>query len=225
MSHADRLTVYQTLLAEGLLPLFYHAELEQAKAVVAALAEGGCHLVEFTNRGPFALETFAGLVKHCAQSHPQMMIGVGSLQDAPTAALFAAYGAAFVVSPIFSEEIARLCNRRKLAYLPGCGSLQEIALAEEWGAEIVKAFPGEAIGGPAFIKAVLGPRPWSKIMPTGGVSPDEANLAAWFGAGVACVGIGSQLIRPDWLANQDYQAISALTQRTLGTIQTLRSPG
>jgi 2-dehydro-3-deoxyphosphogluconate aldolase/(4S)-4-hydroxy-2-oxoglutarate aldolase len=223
MARFDRLTVLSTFLEDGLVPLFYHGNLETARCVAAALARAGCNALEFTNRGDFAIEVFSGLVKHCAQNQPQLIIGVGSVEDAATAALFIAHGANFVVGPYFNQEIARLCNRRKIAYLPGCASITEIATAEEWGVEIVKLFPGETIGGPAFVKAVLGPRPWTRIMPTGGVSAEDDNLREWFDAGVACVGMGSHLIRGEWVKGGDYEAIEKHARAILDRILRIRS--
>lgn len=223
MARFDRLTVLNTVLDDGLVPLFYHSDLETAKRVAGALAAGGGRVLEFTNRGDFAIEVFSPLVKHCAQAHPALIIGVGSVEDAPTAAMYIAHGANFVVGPNFNEEVARLCNRRKIAYIPGCGTVNEITRAEEWGAEIVKAFPGTAAGGPGFIKDVRGPRPWSRIMPTGGVSPDEANLRGWFSAGVACVGMGSQLVRNEWVKAGDFDAITETVKRTLALIRQIRA--
>ena len=222
MARFDRLTVYNTLINNGMVPLFYHADVEVAKQIVAALSKGGSRVLEFTNRGDFAIEGFSALIKHCAVHQPEMIIGVGSVEDAGTAALFAAHGAEFVVGPTFNADLARFCNRRKLAYIPGCGSLNEIATAEEWGAEIVKAFPGSAVGGPGFVQAVLAPRPWSKIMPTGGVTPEEDNLKSWFNAGVACVGMGSQLIRSDWIKQGKFDEIEKLTRETLARINAIR---
>jgi 2-dehydro-3-deoxyphosphogluconate aldolase/(4S)-4-hydroxy-2-oxoglutarate aldolase len=223
MARFDRLTVYNTMLADGLVPLFYHPDSALTQQVAGALAKGGCHLLEFTNRGDFALNTFSELVLNSAKTHPDLIIGIGSVEDAATAALYLAHGANFVVGPHFNEEIARLCNRRKIPYLPGCGSVTEIASAEEWGAEIVKLFPAETLGGPDFVKAVRGPRPWTRIMPTGGVSPDEENLRAWFGAGVACVGVGGKLIREDWLKAGDFTAIENHARDILARIQRVRA--
>lgn len=223
MARFDRLTVYNTMLKEGMIPLFYNGKLDISTQVVAALAGGGSHILEFTNRGDFAIEVFSELVKYCAKNHPDMIIGVGSVEDAATAALFAAHGANFVVGPTFSEETARFCNRRKLAYIPGCGNLNDIATAEEWGAEIVKAFPGTSIGGPDFVKSVLAPRPWSRIMPTGGVTPEEDNLRKWFDAGVACVGMGSNLIKKEWLDAGNFEAMQQLTSTILERIQVIRT--
>ncbi len=223
MAHFDRLTVYNTMLEDGLVPLFYHSDLETAKKVAGALSAGGGRVLEFTNRGDFAIEVFIPLIKHCAQAHPTLIVGVGSVEDAPTAALFIAHGANFVVGPNLNEEVARLCNRRKIAYIPGCGSVTEIAQAEEWGAEIVKMFPGTGVGGPGFVKDVRGPRPWTRIMPTGGVSPDEANLRAWFAAGVAAVGMGSNLVRKEWVQAGDFAAIEETMRRTLALIRKIRA--
>jgi 2-dehydro-3-deoxyphosphogluconate aldolase/(4S)-4-hydroxy-2-oxoglutarate aldolase len=223
MARFDRLTVYNTLVGDGMLPLFYHPNAELVKNVAAALAGGGCRLLEFTNRGDGAIEVFKELLQFTAQNHPDMVLGVGSIEDAPTAALYIGYGANFIVGPNFNPEIARLCNRRKIAYMPGCGTVTEIAQAEEHGAEIVKLFPADALGGAEFVKAVLGPRPWTRIMPTGGVSPDEANLREWFNAGVVCVGMGSKLIRGEWLKNGDFGAMQNLAHETLARIKSLRA--
>ena len=222
MAQVDRLTVYNTILADGMVPLFFHADVQTTTRTAAALNAGGSHVLEFTNRGDFAIEVFSALVKHTAQHLPDFIVGIGSIEDAPTAALFIAHGANFVVGPNFNPEIARLCNRRKIAYMPGCGSVSEIATAEEYGAEIVKLFPGGSVGGPDFVKAVLGPRPWSRIMPTGGVKAEAANLRDWFNAGVCCVGMGSDLVRKSWLDSGDYTALIDLTRSTLDTIKGIR---
>ncbi len=222
MARFDRLTVYNTLIGGGMLPLFYHADVGLVKKVTAALAEGGGHALEFTNRGDFAIQVFSELVQDSNKTHPNLIIGVGSIEDAPTAALYIAHGANFIVGPNFNVEIAKLCNRRKIAYMPGCGSVTEIAAAEEMGAEIVKLFPADSLGGADFVKAILGPRPWTRIMPTGGVSPDEANLREWFEAGVACVGMGSKLIRSEWTKSGDFASLSNLVRDTLSSIQTIR---
>jgi len=221
MARFDRLTVYNTMLETRLVPLFYHPDLDVAQQVAGALMRGGGRVLEFTNRGDFAFEVFGPLVKYCAAEHPDLIVGVGSVEDAPTAGLYLALGANFIVGPNFNEEVARLCNRRKVAYLPGCGTVTEIARAEEFGAEIVKIFPGESVGGPDFVKAVRGPRPWTRIMPTGGVTPDEDNLRAWFRAGAACVGMGSNLVRKDWVDARDFGAIEDLMRTTLRRIASI----
>jgi 2-dehydro-3-deoxyphosphogluconate aldolase/(4S)-4-hydroxy-2-oxoglutarate aldolase len=169
-----------------------------------------------------APEVFKELSSYLAKEHPDIILGVGSVVDAPTAAMYIAYGANFVVGPLLNPEIARLCNRRKIAYSPGCGSATEIAQAEELGVEIVKVFPGTSVGGPGFVKSVLGPCPWTSIMPTGGVDASEASITEWFQAGVACVGIGSKLVRKEWVAAGDWEAISNNVRQVLGWIQAVR---
>ena len=223
MARFDRLTVLNTIIADGMVPLFFHPDIDIATQAAEALAAGGSRVLEFTNRGDFAIEVFSALVKHAASHCPQLIIGIGSVEDAATAALYIAHGANFVVGPTFNEEVARLCNRRKIAYMPGCGSLNEIATAEEWGVEIVKTFPGSAIGGPGFVKAALGPRPWMRIMPTGGVTTDDDNLREWFAAGVACVGMGSGLVSSAILKDRDFSTLTTNTRMALDRIAAIRS--
>lgn len=211
------------MIASGLVPVFYHEKLETAKKIVAACAEGDAKLIEFTNRGEKALRVFAGLAEFAEAEYPDLILGTGSVLDAPTAALFIANGSNFIVGPVLNAEVATLCNRRKIAYSPGCGSASEISQAEALGAEIVKIFPGAQVGGPAFIKAVLAPMPWTRIMPTGGVDASEESIRNWFEAGVACVGIGSKLIRKEWVAKGDFAAITKSTKQILHWIQQVRS--
>ena len=219
MARFDRLAVLNKMIDLGLVPVFYNGDVEVAKKIVAACAAGGAHVVEFTNRGDFAPQVFLELSIHFARADPSVILGVGSVIDAPTAALYIAYGANFVVGPILNPEIARLCNRRKIAYSPGCGSASEISQAEELGVEIVKVFPGKSVGGPDFVKSVLGPCPWTRIMPTGGVDATEESIKAWFQAGVSCVGMGSKLIRKDLVAAGNWAEITRLVRQVLNWIR------
>ncbi|MBI5960494.1 MAG: bifunctional 4-hydroxy-2-oxoglutarate aldolase/2-dehydro-3-deoxy-phosphogluconate aldolase [Chloroflexi bacterium] len=217
-----RLHIYNTLLETGVVPLFYHHDLDTAKKIVEACLDGGAKVVEFTNRGDFAYDVFSALAKYYAKARPDLILGVGSVADAPTAALFIAGGANFIVGPSFNPEIARLCNRRKIPYMPGCATLREIAEAEELGVEIVKLFPGETIGGPAFVKALLAPCPWTRAMPTGGVDATQESLQAWFKAGVACVGIGSKLVAKKDVDAGDFAAIAARVKQVRAWIDEAR---
>ncbi len=223
MARFDRLTVLNTVIDIGLVPLFYNDDAQLCKDVIGALVAGGARVVEFTNRGDQALEVFKQLVPHFAKAEPQLILGVGSVVDGPTAALAIAYGANFVVGPMLNAEVARICNRRKVAYMPGCGSVSEISAAEELGVEICKVFPGNQVGGPGFIKAVMGPMPWSRLMPTGGVSLDEANIKGWITAGAVCVGMGSDMVRKEWLAARDFEKITASAKQALQWIREARS--
>jgi len=206
----------------GLVPLFFHSDIEIAKSVTKACYDGGARLLEFTSRGDFAHEVFGALSKYCNQELPDMILGVGSVTDAASASLYMALGANFVVTPVLREDIAIVCNRRKVLWSPGCGSLTEICRAEELGCEVVKLFPG-GIYGPGFIKAVKGPQPWTSIMPTGGVSPTEENLKGWFEAGATCVGMGSKLITKSMVASGDYQGIQSNCEKALAIINSVRN--
>jgi len=220
MAQYTRLEVASQMGESGMVPLFYHPDIEVAKAVLKACYNGGARLMEFTNRGDFALEIFTDLIKFSIKELPGMILGVGSVTDAASASQYMLAGANFVVTPVFREDIAVVCNRRKVLWSPGCGSLTEIAQAEQMGCEIVKLFPGSTYG-PGFVKAIKGPQPWTSIMPTGGVSTEEDNLRGWFDAGVTCVGMGSKLISKEILANKDYQGLEKKVADTLQLIQSM----
>ncbi|WP_425421074.1 bifunctional 4-hydroxy-2-oxoglutarate aldolase/2-dehydro-3-deoxy-phosphogluconate aldolase [Phaeodactylibacter xiamenensis] len=221
MARYSRIEVAVTMAETGLVPLFYHKDTELCKKVLKACYDGGARILEFTNRGDFAHEVFQELNKYALKELPGMMLGVGSVTDAGTASLYLQLGANFIVTPVLREDIAIVCNRRKVLWSPGCGSLTEIARAEELGAEIVKVFPGSTLG-PGFVKAIKGPCPWTSIMPTGGVSPDPDNLKSWFDAGVTCVGMGSKLITQSVLKRGDFDQLTADVRATLDTIQEVK---
>jgi 2-dehydro-3-deoxyphosphogluconate aldolase / (4S)-4-hydroxy-2-oxoglutarate aldolase len=219
MARFSRIEVGLKMKETGLVPVFYNADAEVCKRVVKACYDGGVRLFEFTNRGDFATLIFAELNKWAQQEYPEMIMGVGSVVDEGTAAMYIALGANFIVSPLIDEATARVCNKRKIAWSPGCGTVTEIGRAHELGAEVVKIFPGSEVGGPGFVKAVKGPMPWTSIMPTGGVSPTEENLKLWFEAGVTCVGMGSKLFPKDVLANENYSYITQKCEEALKTIK------
>lgn len=223
MAQYDRMTVLNAILETGVVPVFYHKDVDTTIAIVEACARGGARTVEFTNRGDLAYQVFAGTVRHLIEKKIEVILGVGSIVDAPTAALYIANGTNFVVGPLLNPEVARLCNRRKVAYSPGCGSVSEIAQAEELGVEIVKVFPGKEVGGPGFVKAVLGPCPWTRIMPTGGVESTRESLEAWFKAGVAAVGAGSNLITKELVAAKDWDGLAAKVRQCLDWVKEIRA--
>ncbi len=222
MARFSRIEVALKMKETGMVPVFYHENIELCKEVVKACYKGGVRVFEFTNRGDFAHEVFADLVKFSELECPEMMLGVGSIIDGPTTAQYLQIGANFIVSPIVDEEMAKICNKRKISWSPGCGSVTEIVKAHELGSEVVKIFPGSQVGGPAFVKAVKGPFPYASIMPTGGVSPTEDNLKGWIEAGVHCVGMGSQLFPKEVLANGDFDAITQKCKEALEIIKRLR---
>lgn len=222
MAQYSRIEVATVMNETGMVPLFYHPDIALGKKVLKACYDGGARLMEFTARGDFAFEVFSELNKFAISELPGMIMGVGSITDAGAASMFMQMGANFIVTPSLREDIATVCNRRKVLWSPGCGSLTEINKAEELGCEIVKLFPGSTYG-PGFVKAIRGPQPWTNIMPTGGVTTEESNLKAWFDAGVTCVGMGSQLISKDMLAKKDFKGLEKTVRETLKLIKSLRN--
>lgn len=205
----------------GMVPVFYHKDAEVAKRVIKACYDGGVRAFEFTNRGDFAHEVFAECVKYAATNCPELAMGVGSVVDPATAALYIQLGACFVVGPLFNPEVAPICNRRLVPYCPGCGSVSEVGKAQELGCDLTKIFPGDVYG-PAFIKGMKAPMPWSKLMVTGGVSPTEENISAWFKAGVYCVGMGSNLFPKEKVAAEDWAYITDKCRECINIIKNLR---
>lgn len=204
-----------TLLASApVVPVFYNKDAGVARQVLRACYEGGVRVFEFTNRGDFAHEVFADLVRYARAECPGMAVGVGSVVEPGTAALYMQMGADFVVGPLFNPEVARVCNRRCVPYIPGCGTVSEIGQAQEAGCRVVKVFPGDVLG-PKFVKGVMAPMPWTRIMVTGGVEPTRDNLQAWFGAGAMCVGMGSKLFPADRVQAADWQYIAAKCRECL----------
>ena len=221
MAQFTRYEVLTEIYKSSMIPLFYNDDIEISKKIVQACYQGGARLLEFTHRGDFAHEVFRELISFANHSLPGMILGVGSVSDAASASYYLMNGANFIITPVYREDIAILCNRRKVLWSPGCGSLTEIAKAEEMGADLVKLFPGN-IYGPEFVKAVKGPQPWTHIMPTGGVTTEKTNLKSWFDAGVSCVGLGSKLITKEIIDNQAYEELAKRVEKTLQLIQRLK---
>src|SRR5699024_7958906 len=221
MARFTRIQVASVMKQTGLVPLFYHDDIPTSKKVLKACYKGGALLLEFTNRADFAHQVFGELSKFATAELPEMILGVGSVPDAPAASLYMQLGATFIASPLLQDAIAKVCNRRKMLWGPGCGTVTEISRAEELGAEIVKIFPGSQLG-PGFVKAVKGPQPWTSIMPTGGVTAEKENLKAWFDAGATCVGMGSKLITKQLLRQKDFDGLQKHVEATLSIIQKVK---
>ena len=218
----NKIQVLTAMSETGIIPVFYHKDVEVAKNVLKACYEGGIRAFEFTNRGDFAHEVFTELVKFAAKECPEIIMGIGSIIDAPTATLYLQLGANFVVGPLFIPEVAKVCNRRLVPYAPGCGSVSEVGFAQEAGCDVCKVFPGDVLG-TAFVKGLKAPMPWSMLMVTGGVKPEEANLKGWFDAGVSCVGMGSNLFPGDAIKNHDWKTITELCHNALDIAKKVRN--
>ncbi len=221
MAKYNKIQVLQTMKETGMVPVFYHSDAEIAKKVLKACYDGGVRAFEFTNRGDFAHEVFGELVKYAVKELPGMIVGVGSVVDPATAALYLQLGANFVVGPLFNPEIAPICNRRLVPYCPGCGSVSEVGAAQQLGCDLCKVFPGDVLG-PKFVKGLKAPMPWSQIMVTGGVKPEEENLKGWFSAGATCVGMGSNLFPKDVIAAGEWTKITELCRTALDIIAKVR---
>ena len=219
MARFTSIEVYNAILEQGLVPVFYNGDFEKSKNVIKAIVKGGGKIVEFTNRGDFALEIFIRLVKYFEKEEPQLIFGVGSVVEPNTAALYINNGTNFVVGPALNPDISKLCNRRRIPYSPGCGTASEISYAEELGSEIIKIFPAGIVGGPSFVKSILAPNPWTKLMPTGGVDITEESIESWFEAGIVAAGIGSKLITKELVDSEDWDGISQNVSNTLKLIQ------
>lgn len=215
MAKFDKMAVMAKIAEAPMVPVFYSGDVEVAKCVVKACYDGGVRAFEFTNRGDFAHEVFAEVVKFAAKECPEMAIGVGSVVEPGTASIYMQLGACFVVGPLFNPEVAKVCNRRQVPYTPGCGSVSEVGFAQEAGCELCKLFPGDVMG-PKMVKGLMAPMPWSKLMVTGGVEPTEENLKSWFAAGVFCVGMGSKLFPKDKVAAKDWQYVTDKCREALG---------
>ena len=221
MARFDKATVLTKIQATGVVPVFYNSDVEVAKQVVKACYDGGIRAFEFTNRGDFAHEVFAEVVKYAAKECPEMAVGVGSVVDAPTASLYIQMGACFVVGPLFNPDVAKVCNRRLIPYTPGCGSITEVGMAQEMGCDLCKVFPGDVLG-PKFVKGLMAPMPWSKIMVTGGVEPTAENISKWFKAGAFAVGMGSCLFPKEIVAAKDWASISRICAEAIATVVAVR---
>ncbi len=223
MAAKDRMAVLSAMMDQSVIPVFYHPDVELCKDVIQACANGGAKCVEFTNRGDFAADVFLQVTKYFAKADPSVIMGVGSICDAPTAGIYIANGAKFVVGPLLNADVAKVCNRRGIPYSPGCGSATEIGDAQELGVEIVKVFPGSSVGGPEFVKSVMGPMPWTRIMPTGGVEPTEESLRKWFGAGIVACGVGSNLITKKLLDAKDFKGIEENVRKTIALVKSIKA--
>ena len=222
MPRHSKLEVLNAMHDIGVVPVFYNGDIDKTQNIARACVAGGIRVLEFTNRGDHAWEVFSRLDKFCAAELPDAILGAGSVLDAGTASIYISNGASFVVGPVTNPDVAKVCNRRKVPYIPGCGTASEISTAEELGADIVKIFPGSAVGGPGFVKDVLAPMPWSSIMPTGGVDITENSLRPWFEAGVCAVGMGSRLVSSDVVATNDWPTLETRSRDVVALIRKIR---
>jgi len=221
MSKFDRVFVINTIYEIGLIPIFYHQDVDTAIRIIDACLEGGAYCVEFTNRGDSAHRVFAELQSHY-KDNPSLILGAGTIIDHVTAGLYIQIGANFIVSPMLNKKVAHMCNLHKVTYIPGCGSVTEISRAEKLGVEFCKYFPGE-VGGPAFVRNIRGPMPWTRIIPTGVGTMDQKKIQAWFEAGAAAIGFGSNLIKKEYYRNGNFDGIRKDISQVMDWVKSARN--
>jgi 2-dehydro-3-deoxyphosphogluconate aldolase / (4S)-4-hydroxy-2-oxoglutarate aldolase len=207
---------YLNKIAEsGLVVVIRADSADQACRMAEACAEGGVAVMEVT----FTVAGATGAIAELAKRYHSrdILIGAGTVLDPETARHAMLAGAQFIVSPSCDPNVARMCRRYQLPYLPGAGTSQEVIHAMEDGADIVKLFPGEALG-PSFVKALRGPLPQAPLMPTGGVSAE--NAAEWIKAGCIALGVGGNLTKG--AKTGDYQSITNLARQLIENIKTAR---
>ncbi len=221
MAKYSKSEVFAAMKETGVVPVFYHADVEICKNVVKACYQGGIRAFEFTNRGELAHEVFGELSKFAIKECPGMIMGIGSIVDAPTASLYLQLGTNFIVGPLFNPDVAKVANRRLVPYVPGCGSVSEVGFAQELGCDVCKVFPGDVLG-TSFVKGLKAPMPWSNLMVTGGVKPEAANLKGWFDAGVTCVGMGSNLFPKNIMDARDWTALTNLVKEVMAIAKEAR---
>lgn len=214
MARFDKITTFSKIAETRMVPVFYHGDIAIAQKVIKACYDGGVRVFEFTNRGDFAHEVFSNIIKFASVECPEMIIGIGSIVDSATASIYLQLGANFVVGPLFNPEIAKVCNRRSIPYIPGCGSVSEVGFAQEMGCDLCKIFPGDVYG-VNFVKGLMAPMPWSKLMITGGVEPTKENLTNWIRAGAFCVGMGSKLFPKNKIMEKDWIYITEKCREAL----------
>jgi 2-dehydro-3-deoxyphosphogluconate aldolase/(4S)-4-hydroxy-2-oxoglutarate aldolase len=218
----ERLSVLQAILDVGAVPIFCPIDDAAARRVVSACHDAGARVVEITNRVEGTHEVFQDLVAWVSTELPDVILGAGSIYDAPTAAMFIDAGAGFIVTPILSPDVARLCNRRRVVYIPACATATEISNAEELGVEIVKLFPAAALDGAEFVRGIHRPSPMTRIMPTNVAATEDATRA-WFAAGVACVGVGTDLITVSLQADPDPSNLTTRLREYMGWVRAARA--
>ena len=223
MAAPNNSDVLATIERDGVVPVFNDADVDITKQVARCIVAGGLSTFEFTNRGEDALEVFAEFITWAGVELPDLIVGVGTVTEPVAAEQAIDLGAGFVFAPSLSSAVAAVCSSRDVPYVPGCGTVTEIQTAYELGCHMVKLFPADSLGGPAFLNAVRAPCPWVRAIPTGGVEPTVASMEPWFDAGAPAVGIGSKLLPKDLVAAGDWDAIEQRIAAAVAAVEQART--
>lgn len=210
------------VIEQGVLPLYFHPDVEISVQILKALYHAGARLVEYTNRGENALNNFLQLRKVADEELPGLQLGVGTIINRIEATEFINEGADFIVCPGINEEVAELADKNDLLWVPGCFTPTEMMRSVDLGAQLVKLFPGSLLG-PSYLTAMKEIFRDLMFMPTGGVDTSEENLHSWFTSGAIAVGLGSKLISKTLVETKNYEEIESITRQTLQMVQKIKS--
>jgi 2-dehydro-3-deoxyphosphogluconate aldolase/(4S)-4-hydroxy-2-oxoglutarate aldolase len=210
--------VLNSILTQGMLPLFFYDDVEVSLQIIRMLYKAGIRVMEYTNRAKPALDNFKLLRKAVDKEMPDLYFGIGTIKNISEAEAFVDAGADFIVAPTINPEVSKVAHKHKLLWIPGCMTPTEIYSAQKNGAELIKIFPANAVG-PGFISSVKEIFPGLLFMPTGGIELNPENISAWFHAGVSAVGLGGKLISRDVLNNRLYEQLYTDTVNALELIK------
>lgn len=219
---SDKQTILQSILDQGMLPLFYWDSPTVSLEVIRTLYKAGVRALEYTNRGPAALENFKFLKTELSGKTPGLYLGIGTVKTAEEATAFIKAGADFIVSPIINGEVAVLAEKAGLLWIPGCMTPTEIHQAQVHRAALIKVFPANILG-PEFVSSIRELFPGQLFIPTGGVELNKENILSWFKAGVCAVGMGSKLISKDILKHEQYDVLYTHTVTALALVKSVQN--
>ncbi|HAS61059.1 MAG TPA: bifunctional 4-hydroxy-2-oxoglutarate aldolase/2-dehydro-3-deoxy-phosphogluconate aldolase [Algoriphagus sp.] len=205
----------------GLMPIFYHSSEEVCLSILKVAYDSGIRVIELVNRGSEATKIFPSLRK-LANQLPGLSLGIGTIYHPYEAEEFLEMGAEFIVAPVMNPRLGEYCSRNDVPWVPGCGTVTEIWQAQELGAELVKIYPANLLT-PEFVPAVHAVLPKIEIIPTGGIEPTLESIKPWFDAGVLCVGMGSQLIRKDWVQSGNYEQLGKAFKQAVNLVEQIKS--
>jgi 2-dehydro-3-deoxyphosphogluconate aldolase/(4S)-4-hydroxy-2-oxoglutarate aldolase len=215
---ANKEMVLDSILTQGMLPLFFYEDAEVSVEIVRTLYKAGVRVLEYTNRGKEALHNFRLIKKAVVKEMPGLYLGIGTIKSGQEAETFVDAGADFLVSPIVDNEVALVASNYKMLWIPGCMTPTEIHIAQQYKAMLIKLFPANILG-PAFMSSIRELFSGQLFIPTGGVEIEAGNISGWFRSGVCAVGMGSKLISKQVLDERLYDHLYAETVRALELVQ------
>lgn len=209
------------IIEQGILPLFFHPDANTSVQLLKAMYRAGIRVIEYTNRGETAWQNFIQLKKVADKELPGLLLGVGTIKNKIAATEFINEGADFIICPGVIKEVANITHNNDLLWIPGCMTATEIIHAEDFGATLIKLFPGNLLS-PSYVTAVKEIFPGLLFMPSGGVELSEESIGAWFASGASAVAMGSKLFARDLVPADDYTTIELAAKNALAFVHTVR---